>query len=190
MKVKICIVRHGQTTQNSKHLIQGRSNFPLNETGIMQAHTVGKYLANKGENFDCIYCSPLDRAYDTAKIIATEIGYTKEIIKKECFIEREFGDAEGRPVSTESFIDVLDDTCPNMEKSYEIQKRVKDGLIENIKDYKSILIVSHSHAIKGLLSAIDISIPFDLPMVNCAISYLIYENNELKFDNININPFI
>ena len=31
------IIRHGQTELNTKMLMQGRSDYPLNETGIAQA---------------------------------------------------------------------------------------------------------------------------------------------------------
>ena len=36
-KTIICCVRHGQTDGNKSRTFQGRSNLPLNETGISQA---------------------------------------------------------------------------------------------------------------------------------------------------------
>lgn len=34
----IYIVRHGQTEMNNRKALQGRSDVPLNEIGIAQAH--------------------------------------------------------------------------------------------------------------------------------------------------------
>ena len=35
--MKIYLTRHGQTDWNKQHLMQGRSDLPLNETGRLQA---------------------------------------------------------------------------------------------------------------------------------------------------------
>ena len=42
MYMKIWITRHGQTNLNKKHLMQGRTNEPLNDTGRMQAKEARK----------------------------------------------------------------------------------------------------------------------------------------------------
>ena len=48
----IYFVRHGQTEQNLKKKLQGRSNHPLNEVGREQAQSVGAALRDAGIVFD------------------------------------------------------------------------------------------------------------------------------------------
>ena len=35
--MELYIMRHGQTADNKKHLLQGRKNIPLSEEGVSQA---------------------------------------------------------------------------------------------------------------------------------------------------------
>ena len=65
-------VRHGETDWNLQRRIQGSTDVPLNETGRAQARRVGQLLA--GRTWDAIVASPLSRAFDTASIIAGEVG--------------------------------------------------------------------------------------------------------------------
>ena len=67
----IYIVRHGQTNYNDKKIVQGWLNSELNESGIRQAKNVADKL--EGVLFDTIYSSDLNRAYNTAKIIAENL---------------------------------------------------------------------------------------------------------------------
>lgn len=190
-KITFYFIRHGETDQNKAKKIQGRHDFPLNDTGRAQALAAGEYLKKNNCEFDIIYSSPLSRAFETANIISNTINYKGEIIKEFSFIERDFGVAEGLPVSKESFIKVLDDSYENMEKSYEIQKRVYNYVQYIIRNtnYKKILVVAHSHTIKALLTYLDKNRTFYDSMVNCAVNTFIYENNQLKIDQVNIDPF-
>ena len=181
-KVLICLVRHGKTNQNLKKLIQGRKDFPLSDVGRSEALQAAQLLKETDPNWDVIYSSPLSRAYETATIIASEISYKNEVIKNEDFTERDFGVSEGMPVCDEVFVKVLDDSWEGIETTQEIRKRMHDGvkkIIDNT-NYKKIMIVSHSHAIKGFLSSIDNSISMDFWIPNASLSYVEYENNEFK----------
>ena len=62
--MKIWITRHGQTKLNKEHLMQGRTDEPLNETGFSQAKAARKMIGDV--TFDAVYASPLRRAVDTA----------------------------------------------------------------------------------------------------------------------------
>ncbi len=189
--VNICMIRHGQTDENKAGRVQGRIDFPLNDTGIAQAHIVANYLKENNYYFDAIFSSPLSRAYDTAKIIKDSLNLNLGIKKEFCFTERDFGEYEGIKVSKEAFIPILNDEGINLEKSYEIKKRVYDGLLKIIKTnkYQNILIVAHSHTIKALLNKINPDISFYSAMVNCAINNFIYDGNSLTIKDYNIDPY-
>ncbi|ELS01548.1 fructose-2,6-bisphosphatase [Xenococcus sp. PCC 7305] len=68
MATRVIIVRHGQSTYNAKKIIQGRCDESvLTEKGIADAKNAGQALSNI--KVDAFYCSPLQRAKQTAEII-------------------------------------------------------------------------------------------------------------------------
>ena len=87
----IYIVRHGQTKLNSTHALQGRSDNPMNETGIAQVQQVKAAFDRQGIRFSNVFSSPLDRAVKTAQIIAPEIP----VITDERLIEMDYGPYDG-----------------------------------------------------------------------------------------------
>lgn len=93
---KILLVRHGQDTDNAAGILNGRRDTELTELGREQAKKVAEKL--KDNNVQIIYASPLKRAYETARIIATELR-VDEVIADEHLIERNFGVLTGKPVS-------------------------------------------------------------------------------------------
>lgn len=191
MKTTICFIRHGQTDVNKSKKIQGRKDYPLNSKGKEQAELTGKYLNIHDNKWDYIYSSPLSRAYETANIIKNIINFKGEVIKNEDFIERDFGMAEDQPITDEIFKYILNDEIDNLEKSYQIQERVSKGVLKLHKKHpgKRILIVAHSHTIKGLLTYLDKNRTFTDPLFNCSMSYFyVNDDNKIIIDKVNINP--
>src|ERR1700712_2452823 len=86
------LVRHGETDWNAQRRIQGSTDIPLNATGRAQAATAGGILARR--EWDGIYASPLSRAFETASIIAGEVGLG-EPTTIAAIVERNYGEAEG-----------------------------------------------------------------------------------------------
>lgn len=70
MDYTIYIIRHGQTDLNKKRVLQGRSDYPLNEDGVAQAEEAREVFRAAGISFDRIWSSPLQRAVQTAVIAA------------------------------------------------------------------------------------------------------------------------
>lgn len=189
MATTICIVRHGQTNRNKDKIIQGRVDFNLNEEGRKQAYLTSKYFIENNEHFDIVGASPLSRAKETANIIKDALGYKEDIIIFPDVIEREFGEADGCNIERNIYTKIINDDVVGMEKSYEIQNRMINAIKNIVKEYegKRILIVSHSHAIKGLLTGIDKTRSFLDNLNNCAINYFIVEDGQIKIDKVNIS---
>jgi 2,3-bisphosphoglycerate-dependent phosphoglycerate mutase len=65
-------VRHGQSTWNHEHRIQGQLDPPLSDEGRRQAAQLGRRLA--GRTFAGFYSSDLRRAIETSRVIGEAIG--------------------------------------------------------------------------------------------------------------------
>lgn len=71
MPERLFLARHGQTTWNLEHRLQGQLDSPLTEDGIAQAKSIAARLAGAGIRTVCT--SPLGRARQTAIIIAERL---------------------------------------------------------------------------------------------------------------------
>ncbi|MFA6661397.1 MAG: histidine phosphatase family protein [Bacilli bacterium] len=191
MTTTICFIRHGQTDQNKLRKIQGRRDFPLNDTGRSQALKAAKYLKLKDNNWDIIYSSPLSRATETAQILTDNVPLPYKVIVNQNFIERDFGETEGLSVNQENFKSILNNTAKGLEKSQDIEKRVYNETIKicDENEGKKILVVAHSHTIKALIIAIDKSYDFWLPLSNCCLNYFEYNGVNLEIKKLDVSPF-
>lgn len=70
---RIILVRHGQTAWNREERFRGREDLPLDETGHRQAIAAGQRIAANWSP-TAIYCSPLQRAVQTARPIGDACG--------------------------------------------------------------------------------------------------------------------
>lgn len=95
--LKIYLTRHGQDQDNSNGILNGRRDEPLTELGIEQANHIAKKLKDAGLTFDKIYNSPLQRTFQTAKIISDYLGLTAPIPLPE-LIERNQGAMTGQKI--------------------------------------------------------------------------------------------
>lgn len=66
----IYVVRHGETDYNRNYIFQGKSDIPLNETGIAQGGYLLDEIRSQGLTFDKIISSPYRRTRQTAFILA------------------------------------------------------------------------------------------------------------------------
>ena len=152
----IYIIRHGQTEGNKARILQGRSDLPLNETGRQQAGEARDGLAAAGIRFDKVYTSPLQRAVQTAQIVAAGVPQVVE----ERLIEIDYGPYEGMDFAhlTNEVIAFFHDTAnapapAGMEALPDLIARTGAFLLE-IRDEardKNILLSTHAIAMKGAL---------------------------------------
>ena len=167
--MRLYLVRHGETVWNFENRIQGASDVPLNDRGREQAESLAIKLQKI--QFFKILSSPLERAFETAKIIS--LTQESAISKVDCFAELDQGKLEGLKFKEiqEKFPDFSSKwrivpgevRMPAGETLNELQERAWQG-IQNIYDEFSneeepILIVSHNLAIICILSKIlDVSL--------------------------------
>ena len=147
------LVRHGQTDWNNERRIQGHSDVPMNETGYKQIHDLADKMAKEKLHFDRIISSPLSRARITAGIIAEKVGYDKEIIVDDLFIERYCGNLEG--VLWYPGLN-LDDPKYGMESYDQVSERVKkaiDGY--NFSKDERVMIASHGGTLTALRTVLS-----------------------------------
>ena len=155
----IYIIRHGQTEKNKANLLQGRSEHPLNETGIQQGQEAGRWFAEQGIVFDAVFSSPLSRAIDTGRIAAGKDSDFQPNVD-ERLIEMEYGPYEGLdlrvppPEIIEFFSDFVHNPAPEgMEQLSEVTARV-GAFLEEIRERakaEDILVSTHAIAMKGAL---------------------------------------
>jgi ribonuclease H / adenosylcobalamin/alpha-ribazole phosphatase len=88
---QILLLRHGQTEMSVQRRYAGRTDVPLNDTGLAQAAAAAKRLADAG--LDAIVSSPLLRARQTAGEVAALCRLPVQV--DEGFRETDFGDWEG-----------------------------------------------------------------------------------------------
>lgn len=109
--MKFYLIRHGQTEWNIAGKIQGKTDVPLNQTGIRQAALLAEamerkmpeylnrgLIQNRHHSVAAIYSSPLKRAEETARIVSTRLtsgGESLPVIFVKELAEVNFGLWEG-----------------------------------------------------------------------------------------------
>lgn len=92
METVLFLVRHGETVDNARQIMQGQTQGCLNEKGREQARVVAERLA--AEPVDAIVASDLQRAIQTAEIIAVPHGLP--VVTTPLLRERDWGGFTGR----------------------------------------------------------------------------------------------
>jgi len=92
---RITLVRHGESVGNALDRLQGREDFPLSDQGRAQAATLGRHLRSEAITFDHVIASPLQRARETAGIIATVLDLPDPEIEA-LWIEQDLGEGPAR----------------------------------------------------------------------------------------------
>ena len=153
--MKLYLVRHGETVENAEGRIQGQTHGRLSENGKSQVKRLAERLRN--EEFDCIYCSDLARAKDTAEAIH-RFHPGKPLIAVKELRERSFGPYEG---------EFCDDHVwaprgkvwtfpPEVEPDAKLLERCRVFLDRVYHDHArgSVLFVSHGGTLNALLSVV------------------------------------
>ena len=148
----IYLIRHGETDKNRAGLLQGRSDVPLNETGIRQAREAARFLRDRGIVFSRVFSSPLIRAVETARIVAPGVPPVLD----DRLLEMDYGPYEGMDLTHPApeilpfFRDFAGTPAPaGMEPLSAVTARV-GAFLEELRDLPGdILVSTHAIAMKG-----------------------------------------
>ena len=164
MPYKIIIVRHGQTEYNTRKIIQGHLDIPLDETGVLQAKAAAQLLKN--EKIDVFYSSDLQRALKTAETAVAH--HQKPLHVTRLLREKHFGTLQGLSFDEISkyvsrFGEQGSFSMQGKEKEFGAES--EEEIIGRIKQFKKILdrhegktvaVFSHGGYIRRLLTFLGI----------------------------------
>ena len=160
-RLKVYLIRHGETLWNREGRCQGVTDVPLTEEGYHQARSLANAL--RGESLSLILSSPLMRARETAAVIAEPHGLTVETATElQEWNQGEFEGLAGPELLRDHkafferwFKDPAGTAPPGGEPLQALQNRawpVIDGLRERSLE-GPIAVVSHNMTIGTVLCA-------------------------------------
>ena len=193
--MKIYIVRHGETDLNSKGVMQGVLDVPLNQSGRDLAAVTGRAI--RDIHFDCCISSPLNRAVETAEILLRESGNSVPLIIDDRIMEINCGAYEGRKLSEMGEDSTLYFTdpfrfpgFPNGETIQDLCHRTQAFLKELITrdDGKTYLVSTHGCAMRAMVNYLNDrpgefwfgAIPY-----NCSMTIIEAENGRPHIIEVN-----
>ncbi len=146
MVTTIFLVRHGETVDNARQIMQGQTQGELNEMGFKQAQEVAARLSS--EAIDAVVASDLHRAIQTAEIIAKPHGLLVETTP--LLRERDWGGFTGRFIP-----DLRGEVWPDdIESEEALLQRAHDFLqiMTATYDGKRVVAVGHGIINKAILA--------------------------------------
>lgn len=168
--MKLFVVRHAATKSGEAGKILGRIDEELSTVGKAAAKKFAATFATQNFFGHYLFCSPLQRAKQTAAIIAAALPTHPQLIIDSRLQERDFGELQGLtwPEFCQKFPELsklnqetFQANLPHGESIAAVEDRVRDFLSElqlNYHDASQILIVTHSgimRVIKRQLLAIS-----------------------------------
>ncbi len=189
--LRLLLARHGETDWNAQGRYQGQSDVPLSAAGRGQAELLALRLM--GEKFDALYASDLERAWQTARIIAEKAGV--EVKPEPRLRELNFGVLEGltfdeaqarHPEAIAAWLEDYNQPPPNGEPLEAFSSRVLSLLESLQKDHpgQSVLLVAHGGPL-GELLRLALGLPperrWAFAMDNASLSELVLGDDGFPF---------
>jgi broad specificity phosphatase PhoE len=165
---RLWLVRHGATAWNLERRFIGHEDIPLAPLGRTQARWVGRRL--RLEHIAAIYSSDLQRAHETATIIAQQCSLQRPVLVSSAWREMFFGDWEGLTYAQiadqykhplDFFSDPINHPSPGGETFSHLLERVQIAFAQLAQDAANggidptnqgdIVLVSHAGPLRVLL---------------------------------------
>ena len=173
--MNITAIRHGQTEENIRSVVQGHSPGVLSELGKHQAEILGHNLAS--EHFDYIFSSDLQRCKDTAAAIIQQHPQT-DIEYVYALREVSLKGFEGQLLTSipwEQFGGtLLSRRTPDGESWESVRERVVDFLNDLYSKHPdaNVLLVTHNgplRIMKSIFNHQDLASIVDEVIPNCSV---------------------
>ncbi len=144
--MKIILVRHGETLWNALGKLQGREDVPLSEAGRLQAKAAGQALSRypfSGRG-PVVISSPLQRAVETARLLAAELPMATQVYTDEVLLERDYGAGAGLTREERARLYPKAD-FPGLEDRAAAEQRIVQGISRLAKEAmdRDLILVSH-----------------------------------------------
>lgn len=191
----LMLVRHGETEWNVQRRYQGQSDVPLSEIGNQQAESIAGRLA--GQEIDAIYASDLKRAWQTAQVIAAQIGL--DVISEPRLRELKFGILEGLtfeeaeekyPEMITAWLDDFNNTPERAETIDMFNARIV-SLLDDLKvkhDEQVVLLVGHGGSLSEILRAVlglSLEKRWYIQMENASLSEVLIADDYVALNRLN-----
>ena len=133
------LVRHGLTEDNDAQLLQGVRQGRLTPAGVVQIEQLAAELQNT--HFDAVIASDLQRAVDSARIIAR--GRGMEVVTTPLLRERDWGDFTGRFIPELKGLPFPD----NVESMDDLLARAQRFIAWTVDHYPGQTVLAMGHGI-------------------------------------------
>ena len=190
---RLVVIRHGETEWNIQNRFQGHLDSKLTLPGIKQAEAIADIL--KGEAYDVIYSSDLERAKHTAEIIARKLNM--RVSTEKDLREINLGVMQG--LKKDEFIikypEVISNyhadpeyVIPGGESKLQLYNRVTGILAKIIRKHKyhNILLVAHGGVLDCIIRhtfGIPLNKKRNFSLFNASINRFTVGNGEWKLES-------
>jgi len=180
----VILLRHGQTDENARGILQGQSQTALNASGLEQAQLLAARLRTYEPRAEALVTSDLARARQTADAVAAALGI--DYVERPAWRERGFGPFEGRTIGEADVWRAANGhwDLPGAEPTAAFQERVRAALEDLVREFGStycVAVVTHGAVLRNILNLLGDGRlprvqgeppPESVPIANCAIMHL------------------
>lgn len=162
--MRLVFVRHAESSANAEGRLQGHADFGLSKQGRAQARRLARRFKREEFRPTHVYSSPLTRAAETARIIATQWGVP--VVHRDELKEQDVGvfsgltweEARARfPAQVDEFKSKSWEAVDGAETAVQRDERARRfiaSVLEGHRDEDVLLLVTHGGILQYLVAAL------------------------------------
>jgi probable phosphoglycerate mutase len=180
----LLLIRHGQTDENARGILQGHAQTLLNAAGREQARRVAERLSRYAPRAEAVVTSDLMRARETAEVVSAALSLAWDARRD--WRERSFGPFEGRTIGEADIWRAANGhwDLPGAEPTAAFQERVRAVIERTARDFgtlRCLAVVTHGAVLRNVLNLLGDgrlrlangqAPPASVPILNGAIMHL------------------